>query len=292
MNRRVLLDIIRSATVQSRSRSCWTWPVDSASATNRQLFSTMSWMDSWSRPNKSSATPPPLYLTDPDTKYCTSCGRMISDRKSHHKSNSKSKNSGDAKEQVNVVKYCSDGCRKRRVNPLDKRIDRTILALLQGQSGSGIDKIDVKSRTKKGDHRNLIATDEIEDIVFERSKQSTDADKSEGAEEDKHDSEAESDPYEVQDEAAMDSQGNRPNPTGPGSTEKRQEGQKRADEREAVRRAARRAVVFGFVTDEKETSSKGQSSDETPRRKCEAVMGGQVVEPSYAKGNWYIRWRE
>jgi hypothetical protein len=28
------------------------------------------------------------------------------------------------------------------------------------------------------------------------------------------------------------------------------------------------------------------------RRMCEAVMHGAVVEPSYAKGDWSIRWRE
>lgn len=291
MNWRFLPRTLKLTTTVRVPQPCWIF-VDAPLLGRYQTFSTMSWMDSWSRPNKSSATPPPLYLTDPSTKYCSSCGRIISDRKSHHKSNSKSSNNTDQSAQVNVVKYCSDGCRKRRVNPLDKRIDRTILALLQGQVGSGIEKIDVKSRTKKGDHRNLIATDEIEDVVFDRNKEPANGSKVEAPGEDQPGSEAEFDPYEVQDEAAMDSQGNRPNPTGPGSAEKRQEGQKRADEREAVRRAARRAVVFGFVVDEKDISSKGQSSDETPRRKCEAVMSGQVVEPSYAKGNWYIRWRE
>jgi hypothetical protein len=29
-----------------------------------------------------------------------------------------------------------------------------------------------------------------------------------------------------------------------------------------------------------------------PRRKCEAVMSGQVVEPSFAKGDWSVRWRD
>jgi hypothetical protein len=28
------------------------------------------------------------------------------------------------------------------------------------------------------------------------------------------------------------------------------------------------------------------------RRKCEAVMGASVVEASFAKGDWAIRWRE
>jgi hypothetical protein len=67
--------------------------------------------------------------------------------------------------------------------------------------------------------------------------------------------------------------------------EKRKQGQKKARQREMVRCAARRAVVFGLVTAE----GGGQGAD---RRKCEAVMNNKVVEPSFAKGSWGIRWRE
>jgi hypothetical protein len=63
--------------------------------------------------------------------------------------------------------------------------------------------------------------------------------------------------------------------------EKRLEGQKRTKEKEMVRSAARRGVVFGFVV-----------GDGEERKKAEAVMNGTVVEPSFAKGNWSIRWRE
>lgn len=64
---------------------------------------------------------------------------------------------------------------------------------------------------------------------------------------------------------------------------KRREGQRKADEREMVRRAARRGVAFGFVVDNDEGEE---------RKKCEAVMKGVVVEASFAKGEWGIRWRE
>jgi len=66
--------------------------------------------------------------------------------------------------------------------------------------------------------------------------------------------------------------------------EKRREGQRRAEEREMVRCAARRGVAFGFVV-----SGDGETEE---RRMCEAVMLGKVVESSYAKGDWGIRWRE
>lgn len=99
--------------------------------------------------------------------------------------------------------------------------------------------------------------------------------------------------------------------------QKRREGQKRAEEKEAVRRAARRGVAFGFVMEEKakiqheliikvkgRRRKQGVESDDVlkedipagkeARKKCEAVMTKAmvVVEPSYAKGDWGIRWRE
>lgn len=103
--------------------------------------------------------------------------------------------------------------------------------------------------------------------------------------------------------------------------EKRRQGQKQADEREVVRRAARRVIVFGVEMPKTESGGpkggmkskskpkakgkkrKGESEDvdvddeqsggsEMQVRKAEALMNGMVVEPSFAKGNWSIRWRE
>jgi hypothetical protein len=102
---------------------------------------------------------------------------------------------------------------------------------------------------------------------------------------------------------------------------RRRQGAKRAEEREMVRRAARRGVVFGFEVPRrawgepvrkkpvKKTKGKGKRGDDdeeeeggeveavvatttTEIRKAEAMMAGMVVEPSYAKGNWSIRWRQ
>lgn len=106
----------------------------------------------------------------------------------------------------------------------------------------------------------------------------------------------------------------------PEMLQKRLEGQKRAEERESVRCAARRLCAFGVVDDNlvgdgdgnnkgakgkgkgksKEKgkdviASVGDGVDERQkerRKKCEAVMSGNVVEASYAKGEWGIRWRE
>ena len=85
----------------------------------------------------------------------------------------------------------------------------------------------------------------------------------------------------------------------------------KAEQKETVKRAARRGCIFGFALagNPADTSSPSNGAyikalaedklkpnfdkDATDaRRKCEAVSNGRVVEPSFAKGNWGIRWRE
>lgn len=101
---------------------------------------------------------------------------------------------------------------------------------------------------------------------------------------------------------------------------KRREGQRKAEERELVRNVARRAVVFGLKVDERfmlpnntisspvrgtkrgKKTHKARDDDEDlapsgvigepPKRKCEALMNSQVIEPSFAKGDWAIRFRD
>lgn len=72
--------------------------------------------------------------------------------------------------------------------------------------------------------------------------------------------------------------------------EKRRQGLRRTKEKDMVRSAARRGVVFGLTVDG--GGSKGMGNGIEERRMCEAVMNGKVVEPSFAKGDWCIRWRE
>jgi hypothetical protein len=100
--------------------------------------------------------------------------------------------------------------------------------------------------------------------------------------------------------------------------EKRLAGERRAREREQVRCAARRLVAFGWpvaveaeeeevIGKSKRKNKKGKkgTDDEEeiveagkgrgPRmiqKKCEAIMAGVAVEASYAKGPFWIRWRE
>lgn len=146
-------------------------------------------MDSWSRPSKHAVTPPPLYLTVGDTvPYCHSCGRVIGERR-------KTQNATE-------VKYCSARCRNTKPGPVDRKIEATFAALLNGaspeslkesagaepvKSGDGITnpehgQEDVKggkgekkhkkksSKTIKGDHRIIIECGTVEEIVFQREK--------------------------------------------------------------------------------------------------------------------------
>ncbi|KAI8260276.1 hypothetical protein K4K58_002033 [Colletotrichum sp. SAR11_239] len=281
----------------------------------------MSWMDSWSRPSKSQATPAPFYLlpNGDQTPYCRTCGRVISSRKS---TSSKPANS-------EPPKYCSARCRGQKPGRLDREIEAAFVRFLQGDEP--LDTANVKK--VKGDTRVLVPCDVVEakvfgerkdpEKVFGRRKNRASRAIPEKAEDEgvdvSHEKEEEDPGEEIIDEmlgrtrsneldvdpSVMASlsvrSGTRVRPPQEKSQvngsvggekgkaerieetdemrEKRNEGQKKAHERELVRCAARRGVVFGFLVGEE-------------RRKCEAVMQGKVVEPSFAKGDWAVRWRE
>ncbi|KAF6816740.1 hypothetical protein CMUS01_12222 [Colletotrichum musicola] len=285
----------------------------------------MSWMDSWSRPSKSQATPAPFYLlpNGDSTPYCRTCGRVISSRKS------------STQKSDTAPRYCSARCRGQKPGRLDREIEQAFVRFLQGEEDVPDDAASPNKKKKpKGDARNLIPCDLVERHVFGERKDPekvfgrrknrasrviSATDEDEGVDlTEKH----EQDPGEEViddilgrtksselDPAAMASlsirSGTRVRPPQTQSQvngsiggekgraerveetdemrEKRNEGQKKAHEREMVRCAARRGVVFGFVVGD---------SDEGRRRKCEAVMQGKVVEPSFAKGDWAVRWRE
>ncbi|KAJ0368073.1 hypothetical protein COL154_002822 [Colletotrichum chrysophilum] len=280
----------------------------------------MSWMDSWSRPSKSQATPAPFYLlpNGDQTPYCRTCGRVISSRKS---TSSKPANS-------EPPKYCSARCRGQKPGRLDREIEAAFVRFLQGD-----EPLDTNVKKVKGDTRVLVPCDVVEgkvfgerkdpEKVFGRRKNRASRVIPEKAEDEGvdvgHEKEEEDPGEEIIDEmlgrtrsseldvdpSVMASlsvrSGTRVRPPQEKSQvngsvggekgkaerieetdemrEKRNEGQKKAHERELVRCAARRGVVFGFLVGEE-------------RRKCEAVMQGKVVEPSFAKGDWAVRWRE
>ncbi|KAF4961163.1 hypothetical protein FGADI_399 [Fusarium gaditjirri] len=280
----------------------------------------MSWMDSWSRPSKSQATPAPFYLLPGGeaTAYCHSCGRVISTRRTTATANTHT-----------PTKYCSSRCRTQKPGKLDRELEKAFVKLLTAEE-STVDELKKqakggkhkKGKNSKGDNRILVPCSAAEELVFGLNRTSIEGEiKQHHSDEEEPNETEQAQPRSSQD---MDLSGNikddnhidgdvlarmsvrsgtriRPpqsvsevNGSVGGEKgraervhetdamlEKRKQGQKRAKEREMTKCAARRGVVFGFTV-----------SDEGEKRLCEAVMAGKIVEPSFAKGDWAIRWRE
>ncbi|KAI1761094.1 hypothetical protein GGR53DRAFT_522605 [Hypoxylon sp. FL1150] len=331
----------------------------------------MSWMDSWSRPGKSQATPAPYYLLPggDSTPYCRSCGRVISGRRANAAAPPppppQKNNSGSASQKPS---YCSQRCRNTKPRRLDREIEATFARMLseggepgggggaqQARQGGKHGKSGKKERkgVTKGDPRVIVTCDAVEKAMFgdladpeksfgrkknrasrvlpaaevetdtaapdpearhredgdhalDETRDSTGDGDSAVALSDSDDDDASSIDGDVLARMAVRS-GTRVRPPQHASfvngsvggekgraergeeTEemaaRRVEGQRRALRREMVRSAARRGVVFGFAVAR-------ERMEETTTRKCEAVMQGKVVEPSFAKGDWGVRWRE
>lgn len=293
----------------------------------------MSWMDSWSRPSKTQAAPPPFYVTQGDNaRYCHSCGRIIGSRRAN-----------SSKAHSAEVKSCSDKCKRNKPNAFDRSIEDALLALLLGETvtmdGNTKDVV-AKSRgkTKKGDPRIVVKMSDLELVVFgnmqdpervhgrnkNRAKRGI-PDPEEWTSIDMEDQTRSTTSSHVQDynepndgnmfpeqsngavqthvrPSQLDSDVNgsvggekgwseRIEET-PEMLQKRRDGQKKAENRELVRNAARRAVVFGLPVERSKRRSEGAEQPDQVRRKCEAIMNGVVVDPSFAKGDWCVRWRE
>ncbi|KAK3708394.1 hypothetical protein LTR37_011490 [Vermiconidia calcicola] len=243
----------------------------------------------------------------------------------------------------NVVKYCSDRCRGRKPGAVDRQIESTFVALLNGE-----DERAIKKPAVKGDPRILVTCDEVEQLTFggsiltkrrNRRQKNRDlrrgldegdewksvdmVDEGDGSTSDDDDQSDTADHDQVPDQqggVSLTSDNNEHSTNNSNdanqqssvestriASKQRQDGQDEAEKREMVRRAARRGVVFGFTVpnDTVQTSKPSRSKKRKPKEEeaeedppaerkkfCEAIMRGSVVEPSYAKGNWAIRWRE
>jgi hypothetical protein len=235
---------------------------------------------------------------------------VISDRKSHKKAN----------ESATPAKYCSAKCRSQRPREKDRRIEDAFATLLDGGDVFEEEEIpkevlEMRVRSKaKGERRVVIPCSAAETLVFGsrhdpakifgRRKNRASRALSTGEDEwtsvdmvdpPKRDSVLEFSttgfagrvrPPQQLNEVNGSIGGEKGRAEREGETEedevKRLEGQRIAEERELVKRAARRACVFGLKVGDGETDT----------RLCEAIMSGQVVEPSFAKGDWGVRWRE
>ena len=141
----------------------------------------------------------------------------------------------------------------------------------------------------KGNEGNLVRCDEVQALVY--GPESVNAKNSRQGQRRARDDDSLS---EIEEDVSSDPSLSTPASLGHESAESSAEdshkaGMRRAEERERTRRAARRGCVFGFeVRDGEET----EAGDAIRRRRCEAVADGRVVEPSFAKGDWGVRWRE
>lgn len=292
----------------------------------------MSWMDSWSRPSKHQATPAPFYLVPgcEDTPYCHSCGRVISARRADSKtpvkycsSRCRSHKPGrlDREIESTLVGFLNGalggggrggggggggGAKKGagRKAKGDARIlvscDEVDRHMFGAAPAAGTDDGDTD-----GSVADLEPTPGTEDGRADGRATQPVPGVSSGTLDDPGAPSAPPVDYDVlarlsvrsgtrvrppQDVSEVNGsvggekgRAERVDETGE-MLEKRREGLRRARQREAVRCAARRGVVFGFAV--------GDGEGEADRRKCEAIMLGKVVEPSFAKGDWGIRWRE
>ncbi|KAK3937802.1 hypothetical protein QBC46DRAFT_442663 [Diplogelasinospora grovesii] len=268
----------------------------------------MSWMDSWSRPSKHQPTPAPFYLHPNGNEiipYCKSCDEKIC--------------SGSRE----IKYYCSRRCRSSRPGRVDREIEAAFVRFLTGEEevpgmGGGMSsKAKGKGKGRgKGDKRVLVPCDVVEEFVFGERKTNNNGDRADGK--NGRNRTEDGDDGNTRDNNAIEADirsGTRIRPQQQVSEvngsvggekgwaerieeteamkEKREEGQRRALEREMVRGAARRGVIFGFLLPgghaDKGDGIQGKGEN---RRKCEAVMQGKVVEPSFAKGDWGVRWRE
>lgn len=187
--------------------------------------------------------------------------------------------------QSTPQKYCSDRCRreKPRLAPsTENDIEQTFLRLLGD-----------------GRERRIVKCEDVERAVFAKTRTDDDGASGDdvellsagGPEEDGHSSDA---GEEAEDDDGGGGGVRLPSNMAPAATSistkaksddrphktPREWGMQKAREREMVRRAARRGVAFGFEMEE------GKS------RRVEAVQRGRVVESSFAKGEWGVRWRE
>lgn len=269
-------------------------------------------MDSWSRPGKRSAAPPPLYITQGDAaRYCQSCGRIMSSA------------TKAATSKLEDKKYCSSRCRSQKPGPLDRRIEDAFVRLLLVESKFEHEMIPEAvltrmTKPRKGESRVVIPCSAVEALIFgsrydqQRTKGRSKNHSSRVLADDEEESDGRSaqmvhftaqefagelrPPQNLADACGSIDNESRLAERSEESDDteaRRKEGMRLTEEKERVKRAARRGVIFGFaMKDAMENGIQDKSNASQPRRKCEAIMNGSVVEPSFAKGDWGIRWRE
>ena len=224
----------------------------------------------------------------------------------HHLPSPAPRKSHSVRNTSTPPKYCSDRCRREKLpahgQGIEATIERTFVQLLgPPEAGSG-----------KPGTRKIVLCGDVEQRVFGRlPNRGTRRNKGDESSEERSDSEVVSEvkgsDLEEPDEDESDGgvavhetrEAGSDNKNDQATLTPQQAGRRRAANREKVRQAARRGVVFGFCIDaegyiaDANCSRKSEASQMIPSRvRAEAVQGGRVVEASFAKGEWGVRWRD
>ena len=201
---------------------------------------------------------------------------------------------------------------------MEERIEGYFVGLLGGGdevAGSGTEGVGERKGMGRG---RIVLCSEVERLLFGSgalSKSTTNelASKEEEKEEEREETASDSSSEQHRDEQAdtPDGDGGVLLPTNPPSLKNAQQndarttGHHRALHREKVRQAARRGVAFGFlvpcspspgesageaISGHGNGDGDGESDRKREKRKVEAVQAGRVVESSFAKGEWGVRW--
>ncbi|KAF2259206.1 hypothetical protein CC78DRAFT_562741 [Lojkania enalia] len=256
----------------------------------------MNWNGPWPRSSKSQATPAPLYLL-PEGELTSYYGcRTIGAHKSQA-----------TKEATTPARYCSSHHCNRSLHLFDSNTEDAFVAFLDGTEtlprAEGTSQGKGKSEKKpRSDHGILASFNYSADLKPKRVEGMEDSatlgDQSMAKEAviDDHDLTR----LSIRSERLVWSVQNIPKVNGSVGGEKgnadlfeetkemlerRKERENKEEEREHVTRTARRGVAFGFVVEDGGDGGDGKEM----RRKCEAMMPGKVVEPSFAKDDWRIR---
>ncbi|KAG6999540.1 hypothetical protein G7Y79_00034g069630 [Physcia stellaris] len=228
------------------------------------------------RPSRNAAAPSPLI----GGLYCHTCGRVITLRKSHAKSLHTS----------TPPKYCSDRCRREKPpanqQGVEGEIERAFVEMLGWGGRRVVDCAEVERKVfgalAKSGELDVREHDALESGEACSSGQTSDDDDDGGV------------PLDGYPLPGVSSERNREvidNLT------PQQLGRQRAANREKVRQAARRGAVFGFHTRSTEALTQSQSrkdheGGDIRRKRVEAIQSGRVVEASFAKGPWGVRWKD
>ena len=187
--------------------------------------------------------------------------------------------------QSTPQKYCSDRCRREKPRPAlspESDIERAFVRLLEDGRESRVVKCEEVERMVFGKTRTEGGVCSKDEELSSAGGPGDDG-QSDGEEEAEEDDGGVRLPLEMEPPVATATTTSK-KPISENRLQKsgRERGMQKAKEREMVRRAARRGVAFGFL----------EETEERKRRKVEAVQGGRVVESSFAKGEWGVRWKE